>query len=50
MNRFGCVYTEFIEARKIHAVYDSGRLCALAALTPDVLEQNFEPQYCSGCR
>jgi len=34
----------------MHYVIESGQIYALAALTPDVLEQNSEPQYYSGCR
>ena len=35
--------------RNMKYMIKSGWLCALAALSPDVLEQNFNPQYCSGC-
>jgi hypothetical protein len=46
-----CVCIVFIETQKKHALYsDSGQLCAPIALTPDVLEHNSEPQYCSRCR
>jgi hypothetical protein len=41
----------FIEAYKKHALCDWNwwALC-FGRLTPDVLEQNTDPQYCSGCR
>ena len=52
MNKCGCVCVLCLlrHGRNRHYMTETGRLCALAALTPDVLEQNSEPQYCSGCR
>jgi hypothetical protein len=53
MNKWKCVVFVLCllrHVRNMHCMTGSGRLYALAALTPDVLEHNSEHWYCSGCR